>query len=212
MKTIDEIRIQAALLEGEEAAVLRVLLAAGAGLENAVSAASLAAAAMVPARDLRKIVNGLIRYRKILICSKAGKGGGYFLPAEEQEVEQFYQAFWRRGMCGLVKGSMGRKLAAADLITQIGFAWEEDPAILAARKEAGDAPKPGSTAWAQAAARFLERITQDPATYHIELEYFRQHFGVMLVPREWLPRLIEAEKRATETAETIRKAIEGIAA
>jgi len=215
VKSIEEIRAEAARLEGDEARVLRHLLAGGVGLPNAISAKSLALAATDgDQRWLRKIVNHLIWYRKILILSKAGPGGGYYLPANEEEVEEFYRAFYRRGMCGLVKGSMGRKLAFADAITQLGFAWEEDREILEQRRLAGDDPaaRGGLTAWGQATARFLERVTKDPERYQTELEYFRAHFGIMLVPREWLPRLVEAEKRATETAETLRKALEGIAA
>lgn len=205
MRTIEELKAQYANLVDEEAAVLRVLIERGPGLAMAISAAELAdAATEADTRLLRDTINRLIIFRRIPICCRPGRGGGYFIPASELEIERMYLEFYRRGMTGLVKGTRARKATYIDAIAQMAFGFDEDERVLEMRRQAGDI-ETGPPAWAQVATRMLDRITQDPERYRTELDFIRERYGDIFLPRERVRKIREA-------ASELVKLTEGIAA
>lgn len=61
------------------------------GKENAVSRKSLAALTGLSDRSMRAEIENE-RRRGILICSHMEAGGGYYLPADEMEIREYYNA------------------------------------------------------------------------------------------------------------------------
>jgi len=190
MKTLKEIKEQVPQLVGEERKVLEILVKRGTGAAKAIPAISLAGRATGgDDRELRKVITQLIVYHRIPIVCKAGRGGGYFLPASEEEIEAMYRAFYNRGMTGLVKATRARKSAYVDSIVQMAFGFDEDPKIVEMREKMGELDEEGPPAWAAMTTQLLDRITEDPETYKRELEYIRERYGDIFVSREKLRQI-----------------------
>jgi len=77
-------------------------------------------------RRVRMAVNGLIITHGISIMCMAGPSGGYYLPANAEDVERNHRSFHRRAMTGLVKDARGRKAAYADAMVQLSIGFEKE--------------------------------------------------------------------------------------
>lgn len=177
-------------LEAKCVAVLRVQ---GSGRESAIPAERLALHVFgrwgvtggdEALRDLRRLVNHLIITHGQPIISKAGKGGGYYLPATEEEVIEYYHAFHRRAMTGLLKASRGKKSAFVELLGQLAFGFDEPEMqeVLEALDLTPDVdPVP---AFVGVITQGLERLAVDPQRYAEEIRQIQRAYGDIFVPRE----------------------------
>jgi len=102
-------------------------------------------------RRLRSVINHLIIRHGIPIMCEAGKGGGYYLPGDESEVEQNHARFHRRAMTGLMKASRARKSAYGDGLRRsrrtrnpAASRGSDQPSNLASRLGPGGDPPAGS--------------------------------------------------------------------
>lgn len=135
-------------------------------------------------RELRTLINHLIITHGISIMCRAGKGGGHYLPGSENDVNDFFRAFHKRSMTGLIKASRGKKASFVEIVTQLslGFDDAENRAVLERLNLApDDDPVP---AWVQVVTTFLDRIAGDPRRYATEIRKIQQTYGDIFVPRE----------------------------
>jgi len=163
---------------------LSALEESGTGNKAALSAKALAADIGEEPRDLRSLINHLIITHGIPIVCKAGTGGGYFLPASEAEISEFYQTFHRRAMTGLDKASRGKKGAFVEIVSQLSLGFDEPgnrEAIDKLRLCPEDDPVP---AWVQVVTRFLDRMADSPEKYAAEIRRIQSAYGDIFVPRE----------------------------
>jgi len=208
-------RIEATLkhkqLEDDERTVLRRLMACGyaengtpVGILGVISADELAREVAWHAtisnnpdtqkerakRHLRKVINRLIIVHGIPIMCQSGPGGGYYLPAFDQEVEENYARFHRRAMTGLMKASRARRAAYADAVIQLamGFDGPEGEEI---RQRIG-APRIDRLqppAWVQVVTKLLDQMKGNPEAYATQIATLQERYGDIFVPRHKVAEL-----------------------
>lgn len=135
-------------------------------------------------RALRHVVNRLIIKHGIPIMCQAGKGGGYYLPAGDDEVEANHARFHQRAMTGLMKATRSRKSAYADAVLQLTFDFD-GPAGDAVRQRLGMPPRSRESvpAWVQVVTKLLDRVKGDPTAYAEEIRAIQERYGDIFVPR-----------------------------
>lgn len=152
------------------------------GEENAVSAADLAELSDLSGREVRAMHNHMLFDHNLPVLSAAGPKGGYWIAENEGEARQFYDAFRRRGLTGLVKASRGKQSAMVDMVTQLSFEFEDlvdQTAATPMIRPLGGRPLPVDVVDA-----FLEKMTGDPEKFADGLRKIREKYGAVLLPRE----------------------------
>lgn len=152
-------------------------------------------------RKLRTIVNQCIRVHGIPIICEPGRGGGYYLPADEGEVEANYLRFFQRGMTGLAKGSRCRKSALSSTIVQLVMGFDSPDAEVV-RKNLG-LPRETESVSFHVLNNLLDQFAADPRKYRDELRALQEKYGEVLLPRTKIEQMREASK-------AIAKALEGL--
>lgn len=194
-------------LDPDERMVLEEILRAGyaangspLGKAGALSAASLARKVFGPPprpgdqesnkRAVRKIINALIIRHRMPICCEAGPGGGYYLPAADDEIEANHRRFRRRAMTGLMKASRARSSAYADSVIQLSFGYDgpEGREIRARHRLPEPDPK-APPLWIHVVTRMLDRLKDDPDRYARELRHLQERYGELMVPRRRVRQL-----------------------
>jgi len=170
---------------------LSVLEERGTGRKMAISAALLASNIEEEKRDLRHLINHLIITHGLPIVCKAGTGGGYFLPASEVEVSEFYQTFHRRAMTGLVKASRGKRSAFVEIVTQLSLGFDEPGNQEVIEKLRLMPDEDAVPAWVQVVTKFLDRLSESPDKYAAEIRRIQSTYGDIFVPRERIRLLKE---------------------
>jgi len=203
--------LEAGGLEDDEKLVLAALLAAGydeekqpRGRAGSLSANTLAAVVSpllwddgVKSRDrvesakrrVRKVVNQLIIQHGIPICCEPGMGGGYYLPARDEDVELNHTRFHKRAMTGLVKATRARKAAYADAVIQLTLGFEDaarQVRLAAGAEELDDA---GPPAWVKVVTGLLEQFRGDPERYAAEIRAIQDEYGDIFVRRDQVARI-----------------------
>lgn len=133
-------------------------------------------------REIRKMHNHLVMDHDLPILSAAGYGGGYWMAEHEGEAEDFYNAFKRRGLTGLVKATRGKQASVVELMTQLSFEWGDD--LLASTPASDAAAPPSVTMPIQIVDKFLEQILADPDRYAAGIARLRKKFGQRLIDDE----------------------------
>lgn len=195
-----------------EAKCVAILRTMGSGRESAIPAERLAlnifgswdlTASDEPLRDLRRLVNHLIITHSQPIISKAGKGGGYYLPATEEEILEYYNAFHKRAMTGLLKASRGKKSAFIELVGQLAFGFDSPETLevienLDLTPEADPVP-----AFVGIITQGLERLAADPQRYAAEIRQIQKAHGEIFVPREKVTALRDMTQKIGELLKEI---------
>ncbi len=181
-----------------------ILKRQGQGRDNALPAITLAkwtfsdiddAQAM---RNVRVLVNHLICTHRIPVCSMPGVRGGYWMPLDEQEVEDVYQARRKRAFTGLVKMAQGRKGAYVDIIEQLTLGFDEPEAERAIERMNLAPDKDPLPTWLKVVTRFLTMMDKDPQKYAAEIGALQKSFGDIFVPRDTVKQLRAKSKELTE--------------
>lgn len=161
-------------------------------------------------RRVRSAVNTLILRFDIPICCEPGPFGGYYLPAEESEIERHYRRFHARAMTGLMKATRARRAAYADAVLQLSLDFDSQAGEELRRRLGVDLVKgdPGPPVWVKLVTQLLERIEKDPVTYADQLRAIQERFGDIFVPREKVAEL----KAASAKLQAVLASIEGGAA
>ena len=135
-------------------------------------------------RVLRKVINTLIIRHGIPIMCEPGHGGGYYLPAGDEEVEKNYARQHARTMTGLMKESRTRKSAYADMVLQLTLDFDGQVGD-AVRERLGMPPRESNAppAWVQVVTKLLDRVKGDPTAYAEEIRSIQEKYGDIFVPR-----------------------------
>jgi|GEM_PF-1423336 hypothetical protein len=147
-------------------------------------------------RALRRIINRLVIRRGIPIMCEPGPGGGYYLPAGDEEVEANHARFHTRAMTGLMKATRSRRSAYADAVLQLtlGYDGPEGDAVRARlgmpRRNVSSPP-----AWVQVVTKLLERVKGDPQHYADQIRCLQEQFGDIFVPRHKVAELRDLSGR-----------------
>lgn len=179
----------------EEQAFLGVLWVDHEGRDNAISAADLANAYAHSIRwwadehekvkrEIRYLQNHLLMDHNIPVLSMAGEGGGYWIAATEREASEFYGAFRKRGLTGLVKASRGKQSAMVDMVAQLSFEFEELVDQTGILNTPRIAPRGGVPAPIEVVDAFLEKMTRDPGKFADGLRKIGEKYGGVLLPKE----------------------------
>lgn len=185
-------------LTGTESICIRILQERGTGRIAAIPAADLAynlfMTGELGTRGVRTLINHLIMTHAIPIMCEAGPGGGYYLAGDPEETARFKETFRRRAMTGLVKAARGSKAAYVDLMYQytLGF---DDPKTQHVIEKLRLLPEENSApAWVQLVTKLLDRFSEDPQRYALEIRRIQTTYGDIFVPREKVSML----KKKTE--------------
>lgn len=194
-------------LDPDERLVLEEILRAGYGANGsplgragALSAAELARKVFGPPmrpgdqdtmkRAVRRVVNSLIIRHKIPICCEPGFGGGYYLPADDSEVEANHHRFHRRAMTGLMKATRAKSSAYADSLIQLSFGYDgPEGREIRERYELPEPNPEGPPLWVSVVTKFLDRLKNDPDRYARELRQLQDRYGELMVPRRRVRQL-----------------------
>lgn len=77
-------------------------------------------------RDIRELQNHILeKHDQIPVLSKPGKGGGYWIAADDSEKEEFYHSFRKRGLTGFIKATRGKRAGVVEAVEQIAFEFED---------------------------------------------------------------------------------------
>jgi len=153
-------------------------------------------------RRVRSAVNSLIIVHGISIMCRAGVGGGYYLPATKEEVEENSKSFHRRAMTGLVKESRGRKAAYADAMIQLTLGFEGEAEGY--RELTGGPAEDGPPAWVSVVTGLLEQVKGDPAKYAAEIKRLQEQFGDIFVRRDRVEKLKELSGELSRVLEGLQ--------
>lgn len=140
-------------------------------------------------RDVRRLINHLIINHNIPIICMAGIGGGYWLPANKEEVEEFYTSFHKRAMTGLIKAARGKKAAFVDIMEQLTLWFDEPEGQKALEKVKLSLEADPVPVWVRLVTRYLARLQEDPEKYATEIRKIQQAYGDIFVPRETVRQL-----------------------
>jgi len=88
------------------------------GAEASVSRKVLSAMTSVEDRKLRGVIHNLVVTHGKLICSTYGKGGGYFVPIREEEIDGYAAKLRHHAISILRKEAAIRKLSLHDLLAE----------------------------------------------------------------------------------------------
>ncbi len=152
-------------------------------------------------RRVREVVNSLIIVHGISIMGRSGSGGGYYLPATKEEVEENSRSLHRRAMTGLIKESRGRKAAYADAMIQLSLGFEGEAEGY--RELTGGPAEDGPPAWVSVVTGLLEQVKGDPVKYASEIKRIQDEFGDIFVRRDQVAKI---KQLTTE----LNKALEGL--
>lgn len=194
-------------LTAEESAFLGILWGSHEGRDNAISAEWLAASYKVKLfsmegiehfkREVRYMQNHLLFDHNIPVLSMAGIDGGYWIAASEQEAAEFYDAFRKRGLTGLVKASRGKQSAMVDMVTQLSFEFE-DLVDKTGAQTARIIPRGGVPAPIEVVDAFLDKMTADPAKFADGLRKIGEKYGGVLLPKEKIVALRAGMEKVQE--------------
>jgi hypothetical protein len=137
-------------------------------------------------RSVRYMVNHLVIDHDQGIMSKAGIKGGYWLAGNEEEANEFYETFRKRGITGVTKAARGKKNVMVSLVQQLAFDWED---LQAGDRPAMVRPYDYESAPLAVVTSFLDRMTKEPERYDQEIRLLRDKFGKVLMPREAFVRI-----------------------
>ena len=133
-------------------------------------------------RNVREMQNHILhKHDHIPVLSMAGPGGGYFIGANDEEVEKFYYAFRKRGMTGLIKATSGKKKAMVEAVEQLAFEFDDlvDKTMPAAR---GLTTAKGPIA-GEIVDQLLAKMSLEPEKFADNLRKIREKYfsgGVLL--------------------------------
>ena len=132
-------------------------------------------------RIVRRIHNHLlVMHENISILSKAGYNGGYWIAEDKHEAAEFYNAFRKRGMTGLVKASRGKKSVLVDIMEQVSFEFED----MAVDIGVFDAPDiSGDPAAIAVVDSFLGRMLESPEKFSGGLKKLSRKYGSILLDK-----------------------------
>jgi hypothetical protein len=153
-------------------------------------------------RRVRAVVNSLIIAHGISIMCRAGIGGGYYLPATKEEVEENSRSFHRRAMTGLIKESRGRKAAYADAMVQLTLGFEGEAEGY--RELTGGPAEDGPPAWVTVVTGLLEQVKGDPVKYAAEIRRLQEQFGDIFVRRDRVEKLKELSGELSRVLEGLQ--------
>jgi len=204
-----ETKIHKKILTETESCFLGIMWTECNGRENAISANELAvrfdfalrdvmpgrkkiAATIARVKDLpefqkqkrmvRYIQNHLITmHDNIPVFSTAGKGGGYWIADNKDDATDFYNAFRKRGMTGLVKASRGKKAAFVDMMQQLSFEFEDRAADIGILNASDISP--GDSAAIAVVDSFLSRMTKNPEKFSAGLKRLSKKYGSILLDK-----------------------------
>ena len=149
-------------------------------------------------RETRRLINHLIINHDIPIICMSGLGGGYYMPGDASEVEQFYEAFHKRAMTGLVKASRGKKAAFVDIVEQLTFAFDDEAGTQAFERLRLTPETNTTPAWVSLVTRYLDKIRFDPDKYAAEIRAIQKRYGDVFVSRERLTAIRDAMQALQE--------------
>lgn len=138
-------------------------------------------------RDVRYLQNHLlIEHDKVPIQSRAGRGGGYYIPDSTKESDRFYHQQRKRGMTGLMKAVRGKQADLVDVVQQMSFEFEElqdktTPLTIKREREKMVSALPAPVEVVDA---FLDRMLKDPEKFADGLRKIGKKYGSVLLPRE----------------------------
>lgn len=88
------------------------------GAEAAVSRKALVSMTSVEDRKLRDVIHALVVDHGKLICSTYGKGGGYYVPIREEEIDGYAAKLRHHAISILRKEAAVRRLSLKDLLSE----------------------------------------------------------------------------------------------
>jgi hypothetical protein len=146
-------------------------------------------------RNVRKMSSHLLmRHENLPVLSKAGIGGGYWVAANDEEIEEFFNSFRKRGIHGIVKASRANKSRLAGIVQQLAFEFEDlvDPASPSASgvakampdKMAGKSPDGGQATAYVVVDALIEKMMRNPEKFGAELQRLGEKLGSVLLPKQ----------------------------
>jgi hypothetical protein len=152
-------------------------------------------------RRVRKAINRLIIVHGISISCVAGFGGGYYLPATKEDVEENHRRFHKRAMTGLVKAARGRTAAYADSMIQLTLGFEDEArASLDLSPSAADGPP----AWVQVVTGLLQKVRGNPEKYAAEIRRIQDACGDIFVRRDKVARIRHLSSELNRALEALQ--------
>ena len=177
-----------------ESAALRILQQHN-GYENAISGPALAKKLKVNCRKVREIINHLIIDHLLPVASSTHPHhAGYFLVATPAEAKQFYLAFRKRGITGLMKAARMEKTTLLEMSLQLSFDQYQDD------EEGQKIPGAG-----EAAAKLLKLFLKNKKLYSKEIAALGDQAAPLLIDREKIKKINAAAKRQEEAAKELRE-------
>lgn len=152
-------------------------------------------------RKLRTIINDLILHYRIPICCQAGPGGGYYLPATDEEVEANNKRFHDRAMTGLMKATRARRAAYAEAVVQLTLGFDTPEGEALRQRLNLRSYDSGPPPWMRVVTQLLDRCKDDPRQYAAEIRQIQERYRGLFVIRE---EVAEAKRQAERLAEQLR--------
>ena len=139
-------------------------------------------------RDVREMqLHLLTQHDRIPILSKAGPDGGYWLSNSEDEADQFFHTFRRRGLTGIIKASRGKKAILVDIMRQVSFEFEDlidQTGLAPAGSDMSGVPAP-----IQVVDAFLSKMLKNPEEFSDGLRKLSEKYGSVLMPKDRLDKI-----------------------
>jgi len=145
-------------------------------------------------RDVRYLQTHLIeKHDEIPLFSKAGLDGGYWIAADETEVDEYYYPMQQRGVRGIRKAGRAKKTFVVEAVKQLAFdfdriAGDDRPQAIAERAK---------TTAPEIVEVLIETMMQNPEQFAGKLERLREKYfsGGVLLGKD---RLAEIRAKARE--------------
>jgi len=155
-------------------------------------------------REIRYLQNHLLKYHQnipILSISRGGSGG-YWVAETEEEAEEFYRTFRRRGLTGLVKAARGKQAALVDMVRQLSFEFDQEDRT--GTEYIGFVrPRSATPTPIEIVDAFLEKMTENPEKFADGLRKIGAKYGGILLPRTRIEAIKKQAAKLQKLMETI---------
>lgn len=145
-------------------------------------------------RKMREMINVLIDVHGIPVMSSSSLG--YWIIADESEMQEVYHEFAARGLFSLQKAARLTKISLVDAVHQLALDLQDGNSDIRrhiSAKRVTKAPKLdlllSPEARMAAVTKSLQEILDDPETYAAQIKALQTQFGPRLMPKELMDRI-----------------------
>ncbi len=143
-------------------------------------------------RDVRRMqLHLLFEHDHILVLSRAGYGGGYWIAATKEEADAFYDSFRKRALTGMKKAARGKKPFMVEMVRQLSFEFDGfRDAVGLTVPGGGDQSMPIAIVDA-----LFEKMMAEPERFSADLAKLGRKYGSVLLPRARVSEITATTKK-----------------